>query len=177
MGINVIYSGTVAAAREAALRGLRGLALSAGAFLFHQLLAWPPHEDEALLIAMPCAHIGGTGLGVMAIGAGARAIVQEEFTPDGVLDAFEQGATRMFIVPAALQMVIQHPRAKHTDFSAVKYVFYGAAPIPLGGGLGDLAGKRVLDEGLHAAGGGAAARGPRRTGESQGDLGPFVTDP
>jgi fatty-acyl-CoA synthase len=88
-------------------------------------------DDEAILIAMPCAHIGGTGLGIMAVGAGARAIVQTEFTPEGVLEAFEQGATRMFIVPAALQMVIQHPRAKTTDFSAVKYVFYGAAPIPL----------------------------------------------
>ncbi|MBU2341484.1 MAG: fatty acid--CoA ligase [Alphaproteobacteria bacterium] len=95
-------------------------------------LAWALwDEDEALLIAMPCAHIGGTGLGVMAMGAGARAIVQSEFTPEGVLEAFEQGATRMFIVPAALQMVVQHPRAQTTDFSAVKYVFYGAAPIPL----------------------------------------------
>ncbi|OBX20421.1 acyl-CoA synthetase [Erythrobacter sp. QSSC1-22B] len=95
-------------------------------------LAWAVwDEDEAILIAMPCAHIGGTGLGVMAMGAGARAIVQSEFTPEGVLEAFEQGATRMFIVPAALQMVVQHPRAQTTDFSAVKYVFYGAAPIPL----------------------------------------------
>ena len=47
-------------------------------------------EDEAILICMPCAHIGGTGLGIMAIAAGIRAIVQAEFTPDGVLDAFEQ---------------------------------------------------------------------------------------
>ena len=88
-------------------------------------------EGEAILIAMPCAHIGGTGLGIMAIGAGVRAIVQAEFTPDGVFDAFEDGATRMFIVPAALQMVVQHPRAARTDFSHVRYVLYGAAPIPL----------------------------------------------
>ena len=88
-------------------------------------------EDEAILICMPCAHIGGTGLGIMAMSSGIRAIVQEEFTPDGVLDAFEQGITRLFIVPAALQMVVQHPRAKTTDMSAVKYVLYGAAPIPL----------------------------------------------
>lgn len=88
-------------------------------------------EDEAILICMPCAHIGGTGLGIMAIAAGIRAIVQAEFTPGGVLDAFEQGITRLFIVPAALQMVVQHPRAKDTDMSAVKYVMYGAAPIPL----------------------------------------------
>jgi acyl-CoA synthetase (AMP-forming)/AMP-acid ligase II len=88
-------------------------------------------EDEAILVAMPCAHIGGTGLGIMALAAGVRAIIQAEFTPEGVLAAFEQGVTRMFIVPAALQMVIQHPRAKTTDFSAVRYVLYGAAPIPL----------------------------------------------
>ena len=88
-------------------------------------------EDEAILVCMPCAHIGGTGLGIMAMGAGIRAIVQAEFTPDGVLDAFEQGITRLFIVPAALQMVVQHPRAKSTDMSAIKYVMYGAAPIPL----------------------------------------------
>lgn len=88
-------------------------------------------EGEAILVAMPCAHIGGTGLGIMALAGGVRAIVQPEFTPDGVLAAFEQGVTRMFIVPAALQMVIQHPRARTTDFSGVKYVLYGAAPIPL----------------------------------------------
>ena len=28
--------------------GVAALAVAAGAFLFHQLLAWPPHEDEAL---------------------------------------------------------------------------------------------------------------------------------
>lgn len=88
-------------------------------------------DDEAILVCMPCAHIGGTGLGIMAMGAGIRGIVQEEFTPDGVLDGFEQGITRLFIVPAALQMVVQHPRAKTTDMSAIKYVLYGAAPIPL----------------------------------------------
>lgn len=88
-------------------------------------------EDEAILVCMPCAHIGGTGLGIMAMAAGIRGIVQAEFTPDGVLDGFEQGITRLFIVPAALQMVVQHPRAKTTDMSAVKYVLYGAAPIPL----------------------------------------------
>ena len=88
-------------------------------------------EDEAILVCMPCAHIGGTGLGIMAMSSGIRAIVQAEFTPDGVLDAFEQGITRLFIVPAALQMVVQHPRAKTTDMSGIKYVLYGAAPIPL----------------------------------------------
>lgn len=86
---------------------------------------------ETILAVMPCAHIGGTGLGVLALAGGARALVQAEFDPGKVLAAFEQGVTRLFIVPAALQMVIQHPAAKTTDFSGLKYVLYGAAPIPL----------------------------------------------
>ncbi|WP_336986082.1 long-chain-fatty-acid--CoA ligase [Altererythrobacter aquiaggeris] len=93
---------------------------------------WSVFEaHEAILCCMPCSHIGGTGLSINSVSSGVRAIIMPEFTPDGVLDAVDDGATRLFIVPAALQMLIQHPRAKSTDFSRVKYVFYGAAPMPL----------------------------------------------
>ena len=88
-------------------------------------------DDEAIMLCMPCAHIGGTGLAVVALSGGARAIIHAEFDPGRALEAIGQGITRFFIVPAALQMVIQHPRAAETDFSRLKYVMYGAAPIPL----------------------------------------------
>lgn len=89
-------------------------------------------DDEAVLVAMPCAHIGGTGLGIMALAAGLPGVVLAEFNPDGVFDAVEQhGVTRFFIVPAALQMLLLHPRCAETDFSRLKYILYGAAPIPL----------------------------------------------
>ncbi len=95
-------------------------------------LAWHEYEDEdAMLVAMPCAHIGGTGLFNIGVANGIRCIVQAEFTPEGVLEAIEGGATHMFIVPAALQMVVQHPRAATTDFSNLRYLMYGAAPMPL----------------------------------------------
>ena len=86
---------------------------------------------DCMLVAMPCAHIGGTGLVNIAIANGVRSLVQAEFTPVGVLEAIEAGATHMFIVPAALQMVVQHPRAATTDFRHLKYLMYGAAPMPL----------------------------------------------
>ncbi len=105
--------------------GLRRPALEAGL----PWAQWSP--DDAILVCMPCAHIGGTGLGVMAFCGGARAIVQAEFTAEGALQAIGQGVTRFFIVPAALQMLIQHPLATTTDFSKLRYVLYGAAPIPL----------------------------------------------
>ena len=93
---------------------------------------WNFYEpDDCMLVAMPCAHIGGTGLVNIAVANGVRSLVQAEFTPVGVLEAIEAGATHMFIVPAALQMVVQHPRAATTDFSNLKYLMYGAAPMPL----------------------------------------------
>jgi len=107
------------------LLGLRNAGNEAG-------LDWQFYEPgDCMLIAMPCAHIGGTGLVNIAIANGVRSLVQAEFSPVGVLEAIEAGATHMFIVPAALQMVVQHPRAATTDFSNLKYLMYGAAPMPL----------------------------------------------
>ena len=89
-------------------------------------------EDEAVLVAMPCAHIGGTGLGIVALASGLPGIVLTEFDPVRVFDAVEnRGVTRFFIVPAALQMLLNHPDCAGTDFSRVKYIMYGASPIPL----------------------------------------------
>jgi acyl-CoA synthetase (AMP-forming)/AMP-acid ligase II len=96
----------------------------------HAYTKWD--DDEVVLIAMPCAHIGGTGLGIMALASGLPGLVQAEFTPDGVFDAIEKsGATRLFVVPAALQMMVNHPRCRSVDYSNLKYILYGAAPIPL----------------------------------------------
>lgn len=110
---------------NANLLGLRNPGIAAGA-------DWHFYEPgDCMLVAMPCAHIGGTGLVNIAVSAGVRSLVQAEFSPVGVLEAIEAGATHMFIVPAALQMVVQHPRAATTDFSNLKYLMYGAAPMPL----------------------------------------------
>ena len=55
-------------------------------------------DDEVVLIAMPCAHIGGTGLGIMALASGLPGLVEAEFSPDAVFDAIEKGgATRLLL--------------------------------------------------------------------------------
>jgi acyl-CoA synthetase (AMP-forming)/AMP-acid ligase II len=96
----------------------------------HAYTKWD--DDEVVLVAMPCAHIGGTGLGIMAVASGLPALVLPEFTPDGVFDAIENnGVTRLFIVPAALHIMLQQPRCTEVDYSRLKYILYGAAPMPL----------------------------------------------
>src|SRR5690348_8701370 len=87
--------------------------------------------NDVSLVAMPIFHIGGSGWGVMSLYHGARGVIAREFDPAKVLDFFEQsGITKLFMVPAAMQFVVRQPRAKQMDFSRLKYMLYGASPIP-----------------------------------------------
>jgi acyl-CoA synthetase (AMP-forming)/AMP-acid ligase II len=88
--------------------------------------------EDSMLVIMPVAHIAGSGVGTIAFYNGCRAVIRAEFSPDAVLDCVNDGVTHMFLVPTALQMVVNHPRATSTtDWSRLKLVMYGAAPIPL----------------------------------------------
>jgi len=92
--------------------------------------SWKP--DDISLVAMPVAHIAGTGWGIAGLLNGAKTVVAREFNACEVLDFIERdGVTRTFMVPAALQMIVRQPRARQMDFSRLKYVLYGASPIPL----------------------------------------------
>ena len=80
---------------------------------------------------MPIFHIGGSGWGLMGLYHGAKGVIAREFDPTKVLDFFEQsGITKLFMVPAAMQFVVRQPRARQVDFSRLKYMLYGASPIP-----------------------------------------------
>jgi fatty-acyl-CoA synthase len=87
--------------------------------------------DDVSLVAMPVFHIGGSGWGVLGVYHGAKGVIAREFDPTKVLDFFEQSAiTKLFMVPAAMQFVVRQPRARQVDFSRLRYMLYGASPIP-----------------------------------------------
>lgn len=91
---------------------------------------WGPHDVS--LVAMPVAHIGGTGWGLVGLLNGAKGVVAREFDPTKVLDYIEKDRiSKMFMVPAALQIVVRLPRAREVDYSRLSHILYGAAPIPL----------------------------------------------
>jgi len=88
--------------------------------------------DSVELIAMPLFHVAGTSMTMQIIAAGGRIVYLPRAEPEAILHAIEtQGINRLFIVPAALNTLINHPRAAHTDFSSLRFVVYGASPIPL----------------------------------------------
>ena len=88
-------------------------------------------DQDVSLVAMPVFHIGGSGWGMLGLYHGARGIIAREFDPNKVLDFFERfGVTKLFLVPAAMQFIVRQPRAREVDFSKLRYILYGASPIP-----------------------------------------------
>lgn len=89
-------------------------------------------DDDVCLAAMPAAHIAGTSWGVSGLLNGAVNVILKEFDPRGVLELMaSERVTKMLMVPAALNFLVQAPGAKDVDFSSLKTIFYGASPIPL----------------------------------------------
>jgi len=88
--------------------------------------------SDVSLVAMPVGHIAGTGWGFWALVRGAKSIVVRDFDPGHILDLIErEKINKLFLVPSALQALVMHPRAREIDYSHVKYISYGASPIPL----------------------------------------------
>ena len=91
-----------------------------------------PIPGDVTLLAMPCFHISGTGTGIGTMVAGTNAIVLPEYDPAKALDLIANyNISKIFLVPAALQILLNHPRVNEVDFSRLKYITYGASPIPL----------------------------------------------
>ena len=89
-------------------------------------------EDEVQLVVAPTFHIGGAGSGIGGLYASAKNVVLKEFEPSEVLHAInDHGITKIFMVPAMMKMILDNPLSRETDYSTIKYISYGASPIPL----------------------------------------------
>jgi acyl-CoA synthetase (AMP-forming)/AMP-acid ligase II len=96
----------------------------------HEWSRWS--EADVSLAAMPCFHIGGTGWVILGLYNGATNVIAREFDPSKVLDYIvNERITKLFLVPAAMQVVVRHPKAREVDYSRLRYIMYGASPMPL----------------------------------------------
>lgn len=89
-------------------------------------------EHEVSLVAMPVSHVGGSSWGIVGFIHGASMLIIKEFDPSAIIQLIpNEGITKMFLVPAAMNFLLQMPGAKEVDYSKLKVIFYGASPIPL----------------------------------------------
>ena len=87
---------------------------------------------DSMILAMPYGHIAGVGTAYGAVLGGQDLIVHREFDPALLIADVQQHQVKwMFLVPAAINMLLSHPDAAKADFSSVRGLTYGASPIPL----------------------------------------------
>lgn len=98
-----------------------------------EIMPWNEwREGDVNLVAMPLGHIGGVGWGIVGFLNGAKSIVEREFIPGRVLELMgSHGVSKIFLVPTAIHIMLMQPRVREIDFSKLRCVLYGAAPIAL----------------------------------------------
>ncbi len=94
-------------------------------------LAWEQWTDaDVSIVSMPIAHISGTGWAVHGFYPGAAGIIVRDFEPATILTLIAKASvTRIFLVPAALRMVVDTPAPKGIEFTTLRCIAYGGSPI------------------------------------------------
>jgi long-chain acyl-CoA synthetase len=91
---------------------------------------WAFDERSVSLTPLPMFHIGGIGWAYCGLWHGATTVLVSDFEAAGVLDILEhQRVTNAVLVPTMLQMLTAVPGAAERDYSALRSIAYGAAPI------------------------------------------------
>jgi long-chain acyl-CoA synthetase len=101
-----------------------------GALVPHVSAPWSLDATAVAAVAMPLFHIGGSGWALCAMWNGAHSILFREFVPQEIVQALvRHRVTNALFVPAMLQFLCAVPGAADGDYSALRSIVYGAAPI------------------------------------------------
>lgn len=91
-----------------------------------------PDEAAVNLVALPNFHVSGLNWGLRGLREGASNVILREFDAGQTLEAIQKHRIRkLVLVPATIRILLEHPKAKDTDFSSLAFIRYGASPIPL----------------------------------------------
>jgi long-chain acyl-CoA synthetase len=95
--------------------------------------SWDPWQPEDVsLVAMPVAHISGTGWGCLGYGFGALNVIMPDFDAGKALEHIEcDHITRMFAVPAAIERMLRVPHVREMDFLLFNCMVYAGSPISM----------------------------------------------
>lgn len=86
-------------------------------------------DDVRLLCPTPISHGAGAMI-VPTLWRGGTAILQRGFDAEGFIDALERHRANMaFLVPTMIYALLDHPRSRSADFSSLRTLSYGAAPM------------------------------------------------
>jgi long-chain acyl-CoA synthetase len=94
--------------------------------------ALPVLADDITLHTSPFSHIAAVWPLLAHCHTGGTNVILERFDPRLVLEAIEQEkVTTWNSVPTMIQRVLEYPDANHYDVSSLRWVGYGASPMPV----------------------------------------------
>jgi fatty-acyl-CoA synthase len=113
----------------------KGVVLTHGAFFWanlNMLLALDLSADERSLVVLPMFHVGGWNVNTLAVWwKGGTVVLEPSFDAGRALALIDAGVTSMMGVPTVYQMMAEHEAFEATDFSRVRALVCGGAPLPV----------------------------------------------
>jgi acyl-CoA synthetase (AMP-forming)/AMP-acid ligase II len=112
----------------------KGVLLSQRALVNHIVNLAPPFPfaaRDANLVAMPLFHVGGIAYAFFGIRAGVPTFLTREPEAATLIGAVKAGATHAFFVPPVIARFLDAGDAATSALSDLRYLVYGAAPMPL----------------------------------------------
>jgi len=86
--------------------------------------------DSVTFVCLPLFHVAGCNLCTLTLNGGGTIVLTRKMDVEEILQFIPQyGVTDTLFVPAMILTIVSHPRAVHTDFSSIRQIAYGAAPI------------------------------------------------
>ncbi|HUH83585.1 MAG TPA: AMP-binding protein, partial [Stellaceae bacterium] len=123
----IFYTGGTTGFPKGVMLPHRGLWASAAAMIDSVGI----DRDSLYLHAAPMFHLadGAMTMGMLGVG-GSHAIIPA-FNPEQVLAAAQRyRVTHLLLVPTMIHMTVTHPKLASSELSSVRYLLYGASPIP-----------------------------------------------
>jgi acyl-CoA synthetase (AMP-forming)/AMP-acid ligase II len=88
--------------------------------------------SDVLLLSGPLFHLGTGSRVYTSIAYGTTMVIQSKFEVTETMDLIQkQRVTTMTLVPTMLRMIMDHPDFDRFDFSSIRCLTYGAAPMPV----------------------------------------------
>jgi acyl-CoA synthetase (AMP-forming)/AMP-acid ligase II len=88
-----------------------------------------PCEQPIMLVATPMTHAAGM-LALPMLARGGCIVIMERFVADKYLDLIaRENITTTFLPPTAIYRLLDAPDVRSRDYSSLRHVIYGAAPM------------------------------------------------
>lgn len=89
-------------------------------------------DNDIMIFVMPNFHLVGTGLSIQGLYNGITLTILPTADMGCLLDTIERDRpTICCLVPTAIQMLLDHPKAATADLSSLRMVMYAGSPIGL----------------------------------------------